>query len=563
MFNGVFSEKIIKQEKTDVPQELKSSSESCVNFNVKLENTDNNSVEDLPENVEIKSESLTDDTNHLEPLNISPKELNNISKELSKDCPFENETTVYKCPMCNKVFKKLQEHREHKKTHYIEKRTCKICKRVMQNYGKLQEHMNKHLGLKPFSCDECDKSFISVHYLKLHKKCHNPDATFKCPLCPKSFRTTSSLRCHQNVHAEKVEDYRCKVCSEQCNDAATYKTHILEHGKKAEIQCSLCKKAFYTDRGLEAHLSRHRELNFPCEYCGKIYPTMYKINRHIKRAHVANKCEECDEIFYDRSLYTKHKKQHSVEKPQECQYCQKVFEKAKNLSEHIRLQHKQDKEAQKCHVCGKEFINGALLKNHVKTHDKNFQCTHCDRVFSSRSNLEVHFVTHSGAKKYKCDLCGKHLCSKVSLKNHMASHSDERQYKCDVCEKTFKTNRRLYVHKMCHATEEKYQCEICLQKFRVKQYLKFHMNKHSKVKPFECDVCRKKFKHKKSRDKHVRSGKHKLVTDDEHDCDFCDETFASRKMLLEHFEGVHHKENVINSLDDCRDEDAVMEEVPV
>lgn len=90
------------------------------------------------------------------------------------------------------------------------------------------------------------------------------------------------------------------------------------------------------------------------------------------------------QVFYERAQYSKHKREHNENKPSECEYCQKVFDKAKNLSEHIRLQHKQDAVKKKCPLCNKEFINAALLKNHVKTHDKCFKCPDCDRVFSSR-----------------------------------------------------------------------------------------------------------------------------------------------------------------------------------
>nr|XP_023017950.1 zinc finger protein 888-like [Leptinotarsa decemlineata] len=331
------------------------------------------------------------------------------------------------------------------------------------------------------------------------------------------------------------------------------------HGKRSEIRCGVCNKTFKSDRGLECHISTHKELKFPCEYCGKIYPSMYRIKRHIKRAHVPNHCEECKEVFYDRAQYTKHIKQHNANKVSECEYCQKQFDKAKNLSEHIRLQHKQDEEKKKCSICGKEFINNALLKNHVKTHDKCFKCPHCDRFFSSRYNLETHSVTHSGARNHKCTICDKSYSTKSSLKNHIATHSEERLFQCERCAKTFKTYRRLYVHKTSHATEEKYQCEICLQKFRVKQYLKYHMNKHSNNKPFECTVCKKRFKHKKSKEKHMLIGKHKFKEENEHDCDFCDETFPTRDLLLDHFSAVHHEENIINNLSDCKDGDESMD----
>ncbi|KAG5871593.1 hypothetical protein JTB14_022697 [Gonioctena quinquepunctata] len=467
----------------------------------------------------------------------------------------ENNTTSYKCQMCDAVFLKFPEYNVHKKNHFMEKRRCKICNVTLKSISKLQDHLYKHLNMKPFSCDECGKSFLSKHHVKLHQKCHNTEKTFQCTKCDKAFKNKGSLRSHQLVHVERVQEFICKVCSLDCKNLPDFRKHMEGHGKRSEIKCGLCNKTFGSDRGLECHLKSHTELKFPCEYCGKIYPSMYRIKRHIKRAHIPNHCEECKKVFYDRALYTKHIKEHNANKAVECEYCQKKFDKAKNLSEHIRLQHKQDEEKKKCHICGKEFINNALLKNHVKIHDKCFKCPHCDRLFASRYNLETHSVTHSGAKNHKCTTCEKSFSTKTGLKNHYATHNEDRLFQCEICAKTFKTNRRLYVHKLCHATEEKYECEICLQKFRVKQYLKYHMNKHSTNKPFECSVCKKRFKHKKSKEKHMIIGKHKHKGENEHDCDFCDETFSSRELLLDHFAAIHHQENIINSINECEGAD--------
>ncbi|XP_057665852.1 zinc finger protein draculin-like [Diorhabda carinulata] len=519
-----------------------SSSENVIKTEIKSE---------LYGDIDIKQYNLDVSDNivdiHEENLNISFEELNALNDDFTI---IENETTVYKCQICGDIFIKYQEYRLHKKNHYIEKRRCHICHKVQQSLGVLEEHVNKHLGLKPYKCEECDKCFASKNHLSLHKRCHNTSEIYKCAKCGKEFRTSASLRSHRFVHYEKIiEDFKCKVCGHSSVDETKHKLHMSMHAKKAEIKCGLCNKAFNTERGLESHLSTHNELQFPCEFCGKIYPSMYRIKRHIKRAHAPCKCEHCGQVFHDRFLYNKHIKEHSQQTKYECEYCQKVFEKAKNLSEHFRLQHKQDDEKRKCPICEKEFINKALLRNHIKTHDKCFKCKVCDKVFSSRYNLEIHTNTHSGAKNFKCDICNNYFASKTSLKNHIATHSEERKFQCEICAKTFKTSRRLYTHSQSHATEEKYQCEICLQKFRVKQYLKAHMYRHSKVKPFSCDVCQKRFKHKKTKEKHMRIGKHQQKVpegQEEHDCDFCDETFSSRDFLLDHFAAVHHNENVIN-----------------
>lgn len=79
------------------------------------------------------------------------------------------------------------------------------------------------------------------------------------------------------------------------------------------------------------------------------------------------------------------------------------------------------------------------------------------------------------------------------------------------------------------------------------------MIKHSKVKPFQCVVCEKRFKHKKSYEKHMVVGKHKKKEEraNEHDCDFCDESFPTRDILVDHFAEVHHEENIINTIEMC------------
>lgn len=324
------------------------------------------------------------------------------------------------------------------------------------------------------------------------------------------------------------------------------KKHMAKHGEQRPTQCAICHHRFDNERNLELHLKTHKELTFPCEYCLKIFPTLYKLKKHVGRVHIPNHCDVCDQIFYDRAEYTKHRKSHiEVEASLTCNICNKTFDKPKNLSEHIRLQHKADGKLNKCDICNKEFINVSLLKNHVKTHNKCFKCNFCELVFSSRYNLETHSVVHTKARNFMCDVCNKTYTTKTSLKNHKATHSDARNFECDHCGKKFKSNRRLYVHKFCHKTEEKFECEICNAKFKVKQYLKYHMKKHSTEKPFQCELCQKRFKHKKTYLKHMNFGKHK--TDGEVmtiECDFCDQAYITRDQLLDHFAAEHEQQMI-------------------
>lgn len=57
-------------------------------------------------------------------------------------------------------------------------------------------------------------------------------------------------------------------------------------------------------------------------------------------------------------------------------------------------------------------------------------------------------------------------------------------------------------------------------------------------------------------------GRHRKVEErsNEHDCDFCDESFLTRDLLLDHFAQVHHEENIINTIEMC---DKIMEDMGV
>lgn len=70
-------------------------------------------------------ESDLEDTYELSPSDIE-KEFDKFNKEDEKvnsgKTLLENNTTVYKCQLCEKVFKVFVEYRTHKKNHFIEKR---------------------------------------------------------------------------------------------------------------------------------------------------------------------------------------------------------------------------------------------------------------------------------------------------------------------------------------------------------------------------------------------------------------------------------------------------------
>ena len=53
---------------------------------------------------------------------------------------------------------------------------CSICKKLLSTKQSLKQHLNKHLGLKPFQCNfnNCGLKFKYASQLSSHKKTHIP-----------------------------------------------------------------------------------------------------------------------------------------------------------------------------------------------------------------------------------------------------------------------------------------------------------------------------------------------------------------------------------------------------
>ncbi|KAJ1305305.1 hypothetical protein OPQ81_000328 [Rhizoctonia solani] len=54
------------------------------------------------------------------------------------------------------------------------RRTCVICNRVLRRPSALTIHMNAHLGVKPFHCNDCDYRSTNITNLQRHQQARHP-----------------------------------------------------------------------------------------------------------------------------------------------------------------------------------------------------------------------------------------------------------------------------------------------------------------------------------------------------------------------------------------------------
>ncbi|XP_028925427.1 zinc finger protein SNAI2 isoform X2 [Ornithorhynchus anatinus] len=94
--------------------------------------------------------------------------------------------------------------------------------------------------------------------------------------------------------------------------------------------------------------------------------------------------------------------------------------------------HATEAEKFQCSLCNKTYSTFSGLAKHKQLHcdaqsrksfswEKPFSCPHCNRAFADRSNLRAHLQTHSDVKKYQCKNCSKTFSRMSLLHKHEES----------------------------------------------------------------------------------------------------------------------------------------------
>ena len=229
---------------------------------------------------------------------------------------------------------------------------------------------------RPFSCQECGKSFLLKHHLVTHARVHTGERPHVCPECGKSFAHKHCLS-----------------------------THLLLHSSQRPYQCPECKKSFTLKHHLVTHARVHsRDRPFVCRECGRTFPQKRHLATHAKfhsgeRPHV---CEECGESFSKEDHLIIHSRFHGGQHPYVCPDCGSTFARKFELVNHGRLH---GRIPHSCDVCGKEFLQKRTLLAHARLHvegERPFVCQQCGETFQRKNELIDHSHIHADDKSFVC-----------------------------------------------------------------------------------------------------------------------------------------------------------------
>jgi KRAB domain-containing zinc finger protein len=79
--------------------------------------------------------------------------------------------------------------------------SCNACNKTFISHSNLDNHIRVHTGERPFSCEECKKTFAQRSNLNKHLRVHTGERPFSCELCKKTFARRFVLKRHLRVHS--------------------------------------------------------------------------------------------------------------------------------------------------------------------------------------------------------------------------------------------------------------------------------------------------------------------------------------------------------------------------
>ena len=160
-----------------------------------------------------------------------------------------------KRPSMKKHPKQKHVHTVHLKIRPFE---CEQCQKSFIKKNHLKDHINAiHLKIKPYECHQCKMSFAQKSQLNTHVKIHQEIKAHKCQYCNKLFSRKHNLSGHvERVHL-KIKPLKKFLCNE-CEAPFEHKQFLEYHMNKVHLnvkpyKCNLCENVFF----IEAHLKKH------------------------------------------------------------------------------------------------------------------------------------------------------------------------------------------------------------------------------------------------------------------------------------------------------------------
>uniref|UniRef100_A0A8D2Q5X2 PR/SET domain 15 n=1 Tax=Varanus komodoensis TaxID=61221 RepID=A0A8D2Q5X2_VARKO len=416
--------------------------------------------------------------------------------------------------------------------------------------GKLPSTANSINSITKFPHHQSSMSFkrslilSSRHGIrrKLIKQLGEHKRVYQCNICSKMFQNSSNLSRHIRSHGDKL--FKCEECAKLFSRKESLKQHVSYKHSRNEVdneyrfRCTTCEKAFRIESALEFHNCRTDDKTFQCEMCFRFFSTNSNLSKH-KKKHGDKKfaCEICNKLFYRKDVMLDHQRRH-------LEGVRRVKREDFEHSTENMVRYK--KEPSACPVCGKIFSCRSNMNKHLLTHgDKKYTCEICGRKFFRVDVLRDHIHVHFKDIAIMDDHQREEFIGKIGISSEENDEnsdgsvdSEPHKYSCKRCQLTFGRGKEYLKHIMEVHKEKGYGCSICNRRFALKATYHAHMVIHRENLPdpnvqkyiHPCEICGRIFNSIGNLERH------KLIHTGvkSHACEQCGKSFARKDMLKEH-----------------------------
>ncbi|KAL4221353.1 hypothetical protein ACF0H5_019613 [Mactra antiquata] len=198
----------------------------------------------------------------------------------SKSGKESSKTDFSVCHYCKRSVRN-RSVRRHLLAHLNLPFKCGRCTLYFNTAVELERHKEeKHMG--EFVCTYCGVKYRHKNSLNEHvQKQHEGTAkVFECEVCGVQMCRLRHLEDHMNIH-RNVNPYTCSKCGKGYKNKCAYKRHNKTCGSKVKHACDQCGQLYSTVLGLRDHIKRcHEERHdFKC-ICGVDFKTRSARCRH-------------------------------------------------------------------------------------------------------------------------------------------------------------------------------------------------------------------------------------------------------------------------------------------
>ncbi|XP_069496509.1 uncharacterized protein [Ambystoma mexicanum] len=471
----------------------------------------------------------------------------------------------FTCKTCGERFQWQYQWTEHQRCHTIERTVmCTECgENIHYTYSPLEHpgantqdicsdgeqrtidylHLLKHLKTctsKPYTCEDCGKSFKLQESLALHqKRTHTGEQPYNCPKCEMSFARRHQFRTHYKVHKDE-RPYVCTHCGKSFKGVLNLKTHQRTHEGIGEANPKELKVTLAGDAGpfaMKAHQSLERWQSEIYQSNMDSYPeTLKSMGEMLMNGGVQEQYSGKDPVklelhdTFSGDFVNNASLCEVGEQTQDpwhySEWGQEHFtsEHAGGFSHHASFTQQQNSEAgHGLHIASEHWgsaYNAVYFPEHQETHTESFQllnqrspaenrmqrCTECGQMFHHSFALLEHQKVHVLQNASACSDEDQSFTDYLNLSEHLKTSVSEKSFQCAECGKSFKLHESLLLHqKRSHTGERPYKCPHCEMSFVRRHQFRTHYKMHREEQPYRCTQCGKSFKGRMYFLKHQRT----------------------------------------------------------